>query len=61
MFLNNLSRYKNSSAYNQLLIAHVMSEIIFMKCLPPVRFKLVPTLKVPKIFCNLAHLIFQTC
>ena len=29
-----MSRYRNSSAYNQLLIAHIMSKTIFMKYLP---------------------------
>ena len=44
-----------------IAISILMSEMIFMKYLPPVRFKLVQTLKVPRICGNLAHLIFQVC
>ena len=56
-------RYRNSSAYNQLLIAHIlisisMSKMIFMKYLPPVRPKLVPKSKMLRIYWNLAHLIY---
>ena len=47
-------------AYNQLLIAHVISKIIFMKYLPPVRPKLVPKLKVLRIYWNFSQLVFQT-
>ena len=36
-----------------------MSKMIFIKYLPPVRLKLVPKLKVPRICRNLAHLMFQ--
>ena len=36
-----------------------MSKIIFIKYLPPVRSKLVPKLKVHKIYWNSAHAIFQ--
>ena len=61
-FLNNLSTYRSSSAYNQLLIAHIMSKIIFMKYLPPVRSKISPKLiKMLRIYRNLAHLLFQVC
>ena len=35
-----MSRYRSSSAYNQLLIAHIMSKILFMQYLPPVRSKI---------------------
>ena len=49
-FQNNLLRYRSSSAYNQLLIAHIMSKIIFMKYLPPVRPKMVPNLKMLRIY-----------
>ena len=42
-------RYRSSSAYNQLLIAHIMSKIIFRKYLPPVRPKLIPKLKMLRI------------
>ena len=45
----------------QLLIAHITSKIIFMKYLSPVRPKLVPKLKVLRIYWNLAHSIFQIC
>ena len=40
-----MSRYKISSAYSQLSIAHIMSRIIFMKYLPSVRLKLIPKIK----------------
>ena len=58
-FLNNLSRYRSSSTYNQLLIAHIMSKIIFMKYLPPVRPKMVPNLKMLRNYWNLTHVIFR--
>ena len=48
-------------AYNQLLIAHIMSKIIFTKYLPPVRPKMVPKLKMLRIYWNLAHIMFQVC
>ena len=38
-----------------------MLKIIFIKYLPPVRPKLVPKLKMLRVFLNLAHLVFQTC
>ena len=44
------SRYRSSLAYNQLLMAHIMPKIIFMKYLPPVRPKLVPKLKILRIY-----------
>ena len=50
MVLNNLSRYRSSSAHNQLLIDHIMSKTIFMKYLPPVRPKLVLKLKRLRIY-----------
>ena len=49
-FQNNLSRSTSSLAYNQLLIAHIMTKIIFIKYLPPVRLKLVPKLKMFRIY-----------
>ena len=58
-FQNNLLRYRSSSAYNQLLIAHIMSKMIFMKYLPPGTLKMVPKLKMLRIYQNLAHLISQ--
>ena len=39
----------------------LMSKIIFIKYLPSVRSKLVPKLKVLRIYWNLAHSIFQIC
>ena len=35
-----------------------MSKMIFMKYLPPVRPKLIPKLKMLRIYWNLAHLVF---
>ena len=52
-------RYRSSSVYNQLLIAHIMSKIIFMRYLPPVRPKMVPKLKMLRIYWNLTHVIFR--
>ena len=54
-----MSRYRSSSVYNQLLIPHIMSKIIFMKYLPPVRPKVVPILKMLRIYWNLAYVIFR--
>ena len=34
----------------KLLIAHIMSKLIFMKYLPPVRQKMVPKLKMLRIY-----------
>ena len=48
-------RYKSSLVYNQLLTAHIMSKIIFMKYLPPVRPKMIPKLKMPRIYWNLTR------
>ena len=39
----------------------LMSKIIFIKCLPSLRTKLFPKLKVLRIYWNLAHSIFQRC
>ena len=39
----------------------LMSNMIFMKYLPPVRSKLVPKWKMLRIYWNLVHLIFQIC
>ena len=47
-------------AYNQLLIAHAISKIIFMKYLSPVMPKFVPKLKVLRIYWNFSQLVFQT-
>ena len=58
-FWNNLSKCRSSSAYNQLLIAYVISKIIFMKYLPPARPKMVPKLKMLRINWNLVHVIFR--
>ena len=52
-------RYRSSSAYNQLLIAHIISKIIFMKYLPSGRPKLAPKLKMFRIYWHLAQLIFH--
>ena len=52
-------RYRSSSAYNQLLIAHIISKIIFMKYLPSGRPKLAPKLKMLRIYWHLAQLIFH--
>ena len=54
-------RYRSSSAYNQLLIAHIKSNIICMKYLPPARPKMVPKLKGFRVYWNFAKLIFQVC
>ena len=48
-FYNNLLTYRSSSPYSQLLFAHIMLKIIFMRYLRSVRPKLVSTLKVPRI------------
>ena len=40
-------------------ISILMSKIIFIKYLPPVRSRLVPKLKVLRIYWNLAQLIFR--
>ena len=37
-----------------------MSKIVFTKYLPPVRPKMVPKLKMLKIYCNLAHSILMS-
>ena len=42
-------------------ISILMSNIIFIKHLPPVRSRLVPELKVLRIYWNLTHSIFQIC
>ena len=42
-------------------ISILMSKIILMKYLPPVRPKLVPKMKMLRIYRNLPHLIFQIC
>ena len=57
-FWNNLSKYRSSSAYNQLLIAHIMSKVIFMKYLPPARPKMVSKLKMLRIYWKLVHVVF---
>ena len=44
-----------------MLILILMSKIIFIKYVPPVRPKLVPKLKVLRIYWNLAHSIIQIC
>ena len=38
-----------------------MSKIFFMKYLPAVRPKMVPKLKMLRIYWNLEYLIFDTC
>ena len=40
-------------------ISILTSKIIFMKYLPPARSKLVPKMKILRIYRNLAHLIFK--
>ena len=52
-------RYRSSSTYNQLSTAHIMSKIIFMEYLPLARSKLVPKLKMLRIYWNLAQMIFR--
>ena len=52
-----MSRYRSLSAYNQLLITHMMSKIIFMKYLPPVRPIMVPKLKHPE-FIEIGHISY---
>ena len=47
-------RYRSLSGYSQLLIAHVLSKIIFMKYLPAVRSKMSPKLRMLRIYGNLA-------
>ena len=44
---------------SNISISILMSEIIFIKYLPPVWPKLAPILKVIRIYWNLAHSIFQ--
>ena len=44
-----------------MLIAHIMSKIIFVKYLPPAGPKMVPKLKMFRIYRNMAHLLFQVC
>ena len=56
----NLMKFGTSSISN-MLITILMSKITFMKCLPPVRTKLVSKLKMLRIYLNLTHLIFQIC
>ena len=53
-----MSRFRSSSANNQLLISHIISKIIFIKYLPLVRPKMVPKSKMLRIYWNLAHVIF---
>ena len=55
MVLKEFVEYKSSSVYNQLLIAHTISKIIFMKYLPHVTHKLVLKLVMLR---NVTHLIF---
>ena len=54
-----MPRLRSSSAYNQLLITHIISKTIFIKYLPPVRPKMVPKLKMLRVFWNLAHVLFR--
>ena len=42
-------------------ISILMSKVIFIKYLPPVQPKLVPKLKVRRIYWNLAYSIFEIC
>ena len=44
----------------QSQIFHMLSKMIFIKNLPPVRAKLVPKLKVLRVYWNLAQLTFRT-
>ena len=46
-------------AISNMKISILMLKIIFMKHLLPVRHKLVPKLKLLRVHCKLAHLIFQ--
>ena len=48
-----------TSDVSNISISILMWQIIFMKYLPPVRPKLVPKLKVFRIYWNLAQLIFR--
>ena len=54
----NLLKFGTSNI-SSMSISLSMSKIIFMKNLPPVRTKLVPKLKMLKIYWNLTHLIFR--
>ena len=49
-FLNNLSRYRSLSTHNQLLVAHIMSKMIFIIYLPLVKPTLVPKSKMLRIY-----------
>ena len=53
------NRYVWFAIYTDLFT--LVSKIIFMKYLPPVRPKMVLKLKIVRIYWNLAHLIFQVC
>ena len=55
-----MSRHRSSCGNNQLLIAHIMSKIIFMNYLPPVTPEMVPKLKMLRIYWSLALVIFRT-
>ena len=44
-----LLRYRSASACNQLIIARIISKIIFVKYFPPVTPKLFPKLKMLRI------------
>ena len=46
---------------SNIQISILMSKFIFIKYLPRVRPKLVPKLKVHRIYWNLEHSIFQIC
>ena len=46
---------------SNMTISILMSKMIFIKHLPPVRPKLVPKQKVLRIYWNLAHSVFQIC
>ena len=56
----NLLKFGTSHIWN-IPISILMSKIIFIKYLPPVRPKLVLVSKVLRIYWNLAYSIFQIC
>ena len=58
--VQNLLKFGTCDILN-IPISILMLKIIFIKFLPPVRPKLVPKLKVFRIYWNLAHSVFQIC
>ena len=50
-----------TSDFSNMPISILMSKMIFIEYLQSVRPNFVPKLKVPRIYWNLKHLIFQIC